>query len=114
MGVGIREGSKAVIIFLTCRIPKSELDMLVVDFDVGYVVLENGRDVHLVMYVSWGGKRLFCPPKGDTKSIKRTETNLREGSFGEDAVERKIQVSTSDGHTMHSRYPILLPRREGQ
>lgn len=45
--VGVGERSETVIIFLASRIPKGQLDVLVVNLDVGDVVLENGGDVDL-------------------------------------------------------------------
>lgn len=45
--VGVRERSETVIIFLASRIPQGQLDVLVVNLDVGDVVLENGGDVDL-------------------------------------------------------------------
>lgn len=47
MAVGVRERAETVIIFLTSRIPKSELDMLSVDLNIGDVVLEDSGDVDL-------------------------------------------------------------------
>ncbi len=48
VGVGIRQRSEAIVVFLAGSIPQSEFDMFAVDFDVGDVVLENGGDVHLM------------------------------------------------------------------
>lgn len=45
--VGVGERSETVIIFLASRIPEGQLDVLVVNLDVGDVVLENGGDVDL-------------------------------------------------------------------
>jgi len=47
MGIGVGERSQSVVIFLTSGIPKSELDVLSIDFDVGNIVLEDGGDVDL-------------------------------------------------------------------
>jgi len=47
MRVGIGKRSKAVIVFLAGRIPKSEFNMLAIDFDVGDVVLKDGWYIHL-------------------------------------------------------------------
>jgi len=45
--IGVGKRSETVIIFLTGGIPKSQLDVLAIDLDVGNVVLENSGDVHL-------------------------------------------------------------------
>lgn len=45
--VGVREGSETVIIFLASRIPQGQLDVLVVDLDVGDIVFEDGGDIDL-------------------------------------------------------------------
>jgi len=45
--VGVRKGSESVVIFLTGGIPKSQLDVLSVNFDIGNVVFEDGRNVDL-------------------------------------------------------------------
>jgi hypothetical protein len=47
VGVGVGQGAETVVVFLTSRIPKGQLDVLVVDLDVGDVVLEDGGDVDL-------------------------------------------------------------------
>jgi len=45
--VRIGERAETVIVFLSGRIPESELDAFAVDFDVGDVVFEYGRDIDL-------------------------------------------------------------------
>jgi hypothetical protein len=47
MGVGIGERTETVVIFLTSRIPKSKLNVLAVDLNIGNVVLKNGGNVDL-------------------------------------------------------------------
>lgn len=49
MGVGVAERAESIVIFLTSRIPQGKLNVLAVHFDVGDVVLEHGRHVHLSM-----------------------------------------------------------------
>jgi hypothetical protein len=47
--VGIRVGKRAqtIVIFLTSRIPQSQLDMSAIDLDISYIVLEDSRNVNL-------------------------------------------------------------------
>lgn len=52
VGIGIRKRAKAVVVFLTGRIPEGKLDMLAINFDVGDVVLEDGGNVDLLCRVS--------------------------------------------------------------
>ena len=47
MGVGVRERSETVVVFLAGGIPQSELDVLAIDLHVGDVVLEDCRYVDL-------------------------------------------------------------------
>lgn len=47
MGVRVGERTETVIVLLTSGIPKSKLDVLSVDLDIGDVVLEDSGDVHL-------------------------------------------------------------------
>lgn len=47
MRVGVGERTETVVVLLARRIPKSQLDMLAVDLDIGDVVLEDGGDVDL-------------------------------------------------------------------
>lgn len=47
MGIRVGERAKTIVVFLTRCIPKSELDVLAIDFDIGNVVLENGGDIDL-------------------------------------------------------------------
>lgn len=45
--VGVTERSETIIIFLAGGIPKRQLDVLAIHIDVGDVVLEHGRYIHL-------------------------------------------------------------------
>lgn len=47
MGVRVGQRTETVVIFLTRRIPKGEFNVLAIHFDIGDVVLEDGRDVDL-------------------------------------------------------------------
>jgi hypothetical protein len=47
MGVRVGERAETIIIFLASRIPKSKLNVLAIDLDIGNVVLEDGGDVDL-------------------------------------------------------------------
>lgn len=47
MRVGVRQRTETVVIFLARRIPKSEFDVLAINFDIGDVVLEDSGDVDL-------------------------------------------------------------------
>lgn len=48
MGVRVGKRSKSIVIFLTCGIPKRELDVLSIYLDVGDVVLKDSWDVDLL------------------------------------------------------------------
>jgi len=65
MRVRVRERAETVIILLAGGIPKSELDVLAVDLNIGNVVLKDGRNV-----------------------------NLGEGSLGEDDEETGLSTGT--------------------
>lgn len=45
--IGVRQGAETVVVLLASRIPKSQLDMLAVNLDVGDIVLEDGGDIDL-------------------------------------------------------------------
>lgn len=47
MGVRVGERSETIVVFLTSSIPKSELNMLAINLDIGNVVLKNSGDVDL-------------------------------------------------------------------
>lgn len=47
VGVGVRQRTETVIIFLASSIPKGEFNVLAINLDVGDIVLEDGRDVDL-------------------------------------------------------------------
>lgn len=47
MGVRVGERPEPIVVFLTRRIPKGELNVLAIDLDIGDVVLKNGGDVDL-------------------------------------------------------------------
>lgn len=47
MRIGVGQRSETIVVFLTSRIPKSQLDVLAVNLDVGDVVLEDGGNVDL-------------------------------------------------------------------
>lgn len=75
--VRVRERTETVVVFLTSRIPKSELNMLSVDLDIGDVVLEDSGDVHLDTSRSAFGsscmpvKRDIRIPRAGTGSVIR-------------------------------------------
>ena len=52
MGVGVRKGTKAVVVFLASRIPESQLDVLAIDLDIGDVVLKDGGNIDLEVVAS--------------------------------------------------------------
>lgn len=45
--IRVGERAQAVIVFLTCRIPKSEFDMFAINIDIGDVVLEDSGNIDL-------------------------------------------------------------------
>lgn len=47
MGVRVGQRTEPIVVFLTSRIPKSELNMLAINLDIGDVVLEDSGDVDL-------------------------------------------------------------------
>lgn len=47
VGVRVGEGTETVIVFLASSIPQGEFNVLVVNLDIGDVVLEDGGDVDL-------------------------------------------------------------------
>lgn len=66
--VGVREGAETVVILLASSIPKSQLNVLAVDLDVGDIVFEDGGDVDLLDKVknSESATRIW---RGEKKSI---------------------------------------------
>ena len=48
VGVGVAEGSEAIVVFLAGSIPQRKLDVLAIDLDIGNVVLKHGGDVNLL------------------------------------------------------------------
>ena len=47
MRVGVTERAETIIVLLSSRIPQGKLNMLSIDLDIGYVVLEHGGDINL-------------------------------------------------------------------
>lgn len=102
MRVGVRQRTETVVIFLTRRIPKSEFDVLAINFDIGDVVLEDSGDVDLRGILESALRRTVVLSKifdslttrvGDGRGGRAmTGTNLREGTLGEDTI-RKSPVS---------------------
>ena len=64
MRVGVGERAETVVIFLTSRIPESELDVLAINLNIGNVILKDGGDVDL------RGSPLVCV-KENTRVIDR-------------------------------------------
>jgi hypothetical protein len=52
VGIGVRQGSETVVVLLTGRIPKCQLDVPAIDLDIGNIVLEDSGDVDLQGIVS--------------------------------------------------------------
>lgn len=63
--IRVGERAQAVIVFLTCRIPKSEFDMFAINIDIGDVVLEDSGNIDLVK----GGKGGTCKPSENTRNV---------------------------------------------
>lgn len=57
--VRVRERSETVVIFLASRIPQGQLNVLVVNLNVGDIVLENGGDVDLERYYTSASRWLW-------------------------------------------------------
>lgn len=51
MGIGVGERAETVVILLASRIPKSQLDVLSIDLNIGHIVLEDGWDVDLSSHI---------------------------------------------------------------
>lgn len=70
VGVGVRQRTETVVIFLTSRIPKGEFNVLAINLDIGNIVLENGGDVDLYKCIGsvWG---LHEDGMGRGKSVSR-------------------------------------------
>jgi hypothetical protein len=47
MRVGVRERTETIVVLLSSRIPKSELNMLSIDLNIGNIVLEDGGHIDL-------------------------------------------------------------------
>lgn len=60
VGVGVRQRTETVVIFLTSRIPKGEFNVLAINLDIGDIVLEDGGDVDLYKCIGsvWGCTRM--------------------------------------------------------
>jgi hypothetical protein len=50
MRIRVGEGSKTVVVLLSGRIPKRQLNMFSVDLDIGNVVLKHSWDIDLPQY----------------------------------------------------------------
>ena len=48
-GVGVRERSESVVIFLARSIPECKFDVLSIDFNVGHIIFEDCGDVDLLL-----------------------------------------------------------------
>ena len=88
VGVGVGERTKAIVVFLAGSIPQRELNMLSVHLHIGHVVLEHGRDVDLITGKQAPRKRTrqrhVCTRRGRSWGRAEWETDLWEGSLGED------------------------------
>jgi hypothetical protein len=49
MGIRVGEGSETVVVLLSGRIPKRQLDMFAVNLDIGNIVLKDSWDVNLTI-----------------------------------------------------------------
>jgi hypothetical protein len=47
VGVGVGKWSEAIVILLSCCIPKGQFNVLSIDFDIRDVVFEDGWDIDL-------------------------------------------------------------------
>lgn len=63
MRVRVGKRTETVIVFLTSRIPKSQFNVLAIDFDIGNVVLEDSGDIDLNRYQSVCRKKDAYPDR---------------------------------------------------
>ena len=47
MGIRVGERTQTIVILLARRIPKGELNVFSIDFDIGHVVFKDRGDVYL-------------------------------------------------------------------
>jgi hypothetical protein len=47
VGVGVREGSQTIIVFLSGCIPQCQLNVLSINLDICYIVLKDSRNIDL-------------------------------------------------------------------
>jgi hypothetical protein len=74
MRIRVRERAETIIIFLACRIPQGEFDVLAIDLYIGNVVLENSGDIDLLN--NGVNIPLFLHPIGSLLSCLITSGNV--------------------------------------
>jgi hypothetical protein len=79
MRIRVTQRAETIIIFLASGIPQSQLNVLAVDFDIGNIVLKNGRNVHLCFNVRLSRVRL-----------REGVNNLGECALGKDDQEASL------------------------
>ena len=92
VGVGVRQRTETVIIFLASSIPKGEFNMLAINLDVGDIVLEDGRDVDL---------REGTLGEDDQQTSLTTGTITNDDKLATDLghlVDRRISELANDGY----------------
>ena len=99
VGVGVRERTKTIVILLTSRIPKSELNVLAVDLNIGNVVLEDGGDVDLdESRVSYRCPRLVVRATPRHALRPRKLGSIR--TSGKVPLEKTLQTDTRQFHRL--------------
>jgi hypothetical protein len=126
MRVRVGERAQSVVIFLASGIPKGELDVLAIDFDIGDVVLEDGGDVDLEVLMS--AHRVHCNVialgrgslagvrrRGETKSSDDGETgDMNQRTSGKVPLEKTLSTEGQHGiSTDDSRRHSFLHEETG-
>ena len=96
MGIGITQGSKSIIVFLSRSIPKGQFDVFSIYFNVCDVIFKDGGHVDLLTIVS--SQRTKKNPSsnarvggrgraGNKRCVVTGVWHLWEGPLGKDTME---------------------------
>jgi hypothetical protein len=90
MGIGITQGSKSIVVFLSRRIPKGQFDVFSIYLDVRNVILKHSRNIDLSpASVSTPQNTTISPPREHPGQRQKREWRawyLWEGALGKDTV----------------------------
>ena len=110
VGVGVAEGSKPIVVFLTGSIPQGKLYVFPIDLHIGDVVLEHGGDIDLGYGKACADANIATTVNNRVSQMLRTTMYAPLGTF----LSRTQSTNRSVGRVRRQvRIHMFVSRTQG-